>query len=193
MRAPESWKEWERQPKTTKDSKIESSYVSLDISSTTEDVLGHLGKANIFDLALGATWLALELWCLYISKALCAVLSHPEDNVHFPDVTALREYCDAMGVKNLLELPIGWGKPSHGDPQVFLGLIGLEATKSNSQDCESVYIGDGEMVYMPRHLSSLARFCPAVFHHLVSTYFKMTASQTNNHTPMDPDPDTFAS
>ena len=49
------------------------------------------------------------------------------------------------------------------------------------------------MVYVPRHLSSLARFCPAVFHHLVSTYFKMTASQTNNHTPTDPDPDIFAS
>jgi len=56
----------------------------------TEDVLGHLGKASIFDLALGATWLALELWCLYISKVLCAVLSHPEDDVHFPDVDAKR-------------------------------------------------------------------------------------------------------
>ena len=93
-------------------------------------------------------------------------------------------------MNNVVELPIGQGKPPHGDPQVFLGLIGLEA---NSRDWESLYIGDGETVYVPRHLSSLACFCPAVFHYLVLIYFKMTASQTNNHTPMDPDPDTFAS
>ena len=49
------------------------------------------------------------------------------------------------------------------------------------------------MVYVPRHLSSLTHFCPAIFHYLMSIYFKMTASQTNNHTPTDPDPDIFTS
>ena len=49
------------------------------------------------------------------------------------------------------------------------------------------------MVYMPRHLSSLAHLCPAVFDYLASVYLDMSSPQTDTCTPTNPTPDIFAS
>ena len=42
-------------------------------------------EVNIFDFALRATWVALYLWSLCISKAPWAILGCPGDKVHFSD------------------------------------------------------------------------------------------------------------
>ena len=60
--------------------------MAQDGSGWPSKLPGCLKEVNIFDLALGATWGALYLWCLCVSNMSWAVLGHPGDKVHFPDV-----------------------------------------------------------------------------------------------------------
>jgi hypothetical protein len=156
---------------------LESEDQELEFEWAVEKISSHASSGN--DLIFEVLWRSGDSSWL------------PKNQVEH--LTALKEYCDAMGMKNVLELPIGLGKPPHDDPQIFSGFIGFEATNLNFKEWDYIHIGEWEMVYMPRHLSSLARSCPAVFSYLATLYLDMPAARSNTDNPSNPTPDIFAS
>jgi hypothetical protein len=120
-----------------------ASLLCIHVPNDDRLFLGHLDSQVLEskDQELEVEW-AVEKISLYVSSGndlIFEVLWRSGDSSWLPKnqvehLTALEEYCDAMGVKNLLELLIRLGKPPHDDPQVFSGFIGFEATNLNFKE-----------------------------------------------------------
>ena len=69
---------------------------------------------------------------------------------------ALESYFEALGINTILELTTGKGKPPHGDPQVFLGMVQLTSEPVSAR----IYNSSGSVTSYPNSPPCLSSIPP---------------------------------